>query len=172
MEPFPCVPNLNNPRRKTCIFCYPSFVSEQRNKGNELLFLHPLLLRLTPPSTIYIPSLFRPPPSSSSYTPATGVEGVLQHQAQAIKMIAEETKGNLGDITADYADDAEGVRAEHAAAAAGCKQQKDGVKVRRTRKEQSRVSYLSTMHSDVFAGELENYRWHRMTYSSQLTHVH
>ena len=83
-------------------------------------------------------------------------------------MIAEETKGNLGDITADYADDAEGVRAEHAAAAAGCKQQKDGVKVRRTRKEQSRVSYLSTMHSDVFADELENYRWHRiisLTYS-------
>ena len=73
----------------------------------------------------------------------------MQHQAQAIKMIAEETKGNLGDITADYADDVEGVRAEHAATAAGCKQQKDGVKVRRTQKEQSRVSYLSTVNSDV-----------------------
>ena len=84
----------------------------------------------------------------------------MQHQAQAIKMIAEETKGNLGDITADYADDAEGVRAEHAATAAGCKQQKDGVKVRRTQQEQSRVFVLEYSEFGCFAGELENSRWH------------
>ena len=140
---------------------YPSFASEQRNTGNGLLILHPLLLRLTPPLLHYLhPFLSRLPTPSSSYTPATGAEGVLQHQAQAIKMIAEETKGNLGDITADYADDAEGVRAEHAATAAGCKQQKDGVKVRRTQQEQSRVFVLEYSEFGWFAGELENSRWH------------